>query len=161
VSAWVKWKIASTALMLGVFLALAGFGEAVNEVFAHELGQNLHLGHLISVVWLDLFRMNRLKERFDAGDLPSWRQWIALLAVLAILLNGCSIAKLKAREVVPIVARQQQSRDRLRKRLQVLRRGFGSEPGQLENPAGVPVWWGRTVPADNADEPNDRPRSSY
>jgi ABC-2 type transport system permease protein len=98
-SAWVRWKIASTALMLGVFFALAGFGEAVNEVLRTSWGKVFNLGYLISVVWLDLFRVDPIALKAAIGGLPSWAAWMALLGVAAFFLFMLN-RKLKAREVV-------------------------------------------------------------
>jgi ABC-2 type transport system permease protein len=102
-SAWVKWKIAASALMLGVFFALAGFGEAINEILRTNWGKLFNLGYLIAVIWLDLFRVDRIKQRVDfsnpRSDLPSWAAWITLTAIAAfclLLLNR----RLKAKEVV-------------------------------------------------------------
>ncbi|MCU1307445.1 MAG: hypothetical protein JWN45_2140 [Acidobacteriaceae bacterium] len=102
-SAWVKWKIASTTLMLGVFFALAGFGEAVNEVLRTSWGKLFNLGYLISVVWLDLFRVEQFRQRINVRgsfvELPAWAAWIALLGLTAFCLLMLN-RKLKAREVV-------------------------------------------------------------
>lgn len=103
-SAWVKWKIASTTLMLGVFFALAAFGEAVNEVLRTNWGRIFNLGYLIGVIWIDLFRVAPVQERINTiivsfSPLPSWAAWIALLALAAFCLLMLN-RKLKAREVV-------------------------------------------------------------
>jgi ABC-2 type transport system permease protein len=99
ISAWVKWKIVSSSMMLGVFFALAGFGEALDQILRSHWGKLFNLGHLISVAWLDLFRVERFSVRDPHGELPAPAAWIAILgfAALSLLLLN---RKLKAREVV-------------------------------------------------------------
>jgi ABC-2 type transport system permease protein len=98
-SGWVKWKIAASALMLGVFFALAGFGEAINAVLRTNWGKLLNLGHLIGVIWLALFRLNYGTMRRDFADLPLWAAWAMLISITGfslLMLNR----RLKAKEVV-------------------------------------------------------------
>jgi ABC-2 type transport system permease protein len=98
-SGWVKWKIAASALMLGVFFALAGFGEAINAVLRTNWGKLLNLGHLIGVIWLALFRLNYGTMRRGFADLPLWAAWAMLISITGfslLMLNR----RLKAKEVV-------------------------------------------------------------
>ncbi|MCU1287081.1 MAG: hypothetical protein JWO13_3431 [Acidobacteriales bacterium] len=99
-SAWIKWKLSATALMLGVFFALAGFGEAVNEILRTKWGKIFNLPAAIQLVWLDLFQVP-MNSRFrgGAGDLPSWAAWAILLSFTSFCLLMLN-RKLKAREVV-------------------------------------------------------------
>jgi ABC-2 type transport system permease protein len=55
-SAWVKWKIAAGALILGVFFLGAGFGEVINEVWNTHYGDLLNLSEVMHTLWADLFR---------------------------------------------------------------------------------------------------------
>lgn len=55
-SAWVKWKIAAGALVLGVFFAGAGFGTAINNVLRTHYGALLSLNQVIYTIWGELFR---------------------------------------------------------------------------------------------------------
>lgn len=103
-SAWVKWRIAATGLMFAVFVVTPGFGEAINEVLRTNWGHVLSLGHMVRVVWFNLFRLPLTPQQSGAGsptdkDLPVWVSWIGVLALCSIcvfLLN----TRLKAREVV-------------------------------------------------------------
>jgi ABC-2 type transport system permease protein len=71
-SAWVKWKIAAGALILGVFFAGAGFGAAINSVMRTNTGTVIDLTQVIHTIWSDLFR-------YDSGiDMPVTSAWIAL-----------------------------------------------------------------------------------
>jgi ABC-2 type transport system permease protein len=99
-SAWIKWRLSATALMLGVFFALAGFGEAVNEILRTKWGKIFNLPAAIQLVWLDLFQVP-MSSRFRGGanDLPSWAAWAVLLTFTSFCLLMLN-RKLKAREVV-------------------------------------------------------------
>ncbi|HUS19440.1 MAG TPA: hypothetical protein VMZ25_07300 [Terriglobales bacterium] len=102
VSAWVRWKIAATALMVVIFFVVPGFGEAFNEVLRTHWGKLLNLSYLISRIWNDLFRSpNVLKPglppRFT--DVPVWSAWLVLAFVIMLSLWMLN-KKLKAREVV-------------------------------------------------------------
>ncbi|MBN1805259.1 MAG: ABC transporter permease [Sedimentisphaerales bacterium] len=55
-SAWVKWKIAAGASILGVFFAGAGFGAVINNVTRTHYGDFINLTQVIHVIWSDLFR---------------------------------------------------------------------------------------------------------
>jgi ABC-2 type transport system permease protein len=99
-SAWVRWRIVSTAAMLVVFFAFAGFGEVLNNVLRTKWGFLLNIGYVINVIWFDVFRMQPVR-RFNNRlfELPSWSAWMVVLILTAAcvwMLNR----KLKAREVV-------------------------------------------------------------
>ena len=55
-SAWVKWKIAAGALILGVFFAGAGFGAAINNVTNTNYGAFINLKQVVRTIWSDLFQ---------------------------------------------------------------------------------------------------------
>jgi ABC-2 type transport system permease protein len=57
-SAWVKWKIAAGALILGVFFAGAGFGAAINGIMRTKSGTMIDLAQMIATVWSKLFRLD-------------------------------------------------------------------------------------------------------
>jgi ABC-2 type transport system permease protein len=57
-SAWVKWKIAAGALILGVFFAGAGFAEAINQVMRTKSGTLINLTQVIATIWAKLFRLD-------------------------------------------------------------------------------------------------------
>jgi ABC-2 type transport system permease protein len=103
VSAWVRWKIAATALMVVIFFVVPGFGEVFNEVLRTYWGKLLNLSYLIGLIWADLFGVklnnpaNVANPRFN--DVPIWSAWLVLAFVITLsmwMLNK----KLKAREVV-------------------------------------------------------------
>jgi ABC-2 type transport system permease protein len=55
-SAWVKWRIAAGALILGVFFVGAGFGAAIDEVLHTHYGSLISLTEVVHTIWADLFR---------------------------------------------------------------------------------------------------------
>ncbi|HUQ49766.1 MAG TPA: hypothetical protein VM056_03545 [Terriglobales bacterium] len=101
ISAWIRWKIAATALMLAIFFIGPGFGEAMNEILRIHWGKLLNLGYLIGRVWYGLFRVPSTElgdiQRFR--DVPLWSAWAVLTGVVLFSLFMLN-KKLKAREVV-------------------------------------------------------------
>jgi ABC-2 type transport system permease protein len=92
-SAWVRWKIAAGALILGVFFAGAGFGAAINAVMRTHYGTLINLGETSFTVWSKLFR-------HDPGNgVALTDAWISLGLACAICLWLLS-RKVRAFEVV-------------------------------------------------------------
>ncbi|MEO6119893.1 MAG: hypothetical protein ABIP12_04320 [Terriglobales bacterium] len=104
ISAWVRWKIAATALMVVVFFVVPGFGEVFNEVLRTYWGKMLNLSYLIGIIWAQLFKVplgdpanSGIHPRFQ--DVPVWSAWMALAFVILASLWMLN-KKLRAREVV-------------------------------------------------------------
>jgi hypothetical protein len=105
-SAWVRWKIAASALLFGTFFISAAFSVIVNQILETKLGYLLNLGHLVGTIWAKLLavpaRETLLGTLFNVrrGDeVPQWAAWAMLLGMCAFcvwLLDR----KLRAREVV-------------------------------------------------------------
>ena len=99
-SAWVKWRIVSTAGMLVVFFAFAGFGQVVNQVLRTSWGHLLNVGYVINMIWFDLFRMQPVRGLNNRiFELPAWSAWMAVAVVTCVCLLMLN-RKLRAREVV-------------------------------------------------------------
>ena len=79
-SAWVKWKIAAGALILGVFFAGAGFGAVINNVTRTHYGDFINLTQVIHVIWSDLFRTG------SRANLSVNEAWIVLGVTCALCL---------------------------------------------------------------------------
>jgi ABC-2 type transport system permease protein len=104
-SAWVKWRLAASALLFGTFFLSAAFSEIINEVLRTKAGNVFNLGYVIGVIWAKMLdvgpRATMLGELFDikrGGEIPHWQAWFALgivSAVCILLLNR----KLRGREV--------------------------------------------------------------
>jgi ABC-2 type transport system permease protein len=77
-SAWVKWKIAAGALLLGVIFAGAGFGMAINSLMRTSYGSLIDLSQVVHTIWSDLFR-------YDTGtDMSVGSAWVVLGLVSAL-----------------------------------------------------------------------------
>jgi ABC-2 type transport system permease protein len=79
-SAWVKWRIAAGALILGVMFFLTGFGAAINAVLGSHIGFYIAPGALITRVCSQLFGLESPVE-ISAGS-----AWVALLVMCGICL---------------------------------------------------------------------------
>ncbi len=96
---WVRWRIAATALMLGIFFVLPGFGVVVDSILRTHWGMLLNFPYVITLVWAHLFRFQTDQFHHAQFDLvPLWSAWASILSVCALsvwLLHR----RLKAREV--------------------------------------------------------------
>lgn len=92
-SAWVKWRIAAGALLLGVLFIGAGFAAAINSVLQTQQGNLLNISRLINIIWQDLLH--------DSGDrvLPAGEAWFGVLAFAALCFYML-MKKVRANEVV-------------------------------------------------------------
>jgi len=93
VSAWIKWKTAAGAAILGIFFVGAGFGTAINAVLRTKYGSLINLSQVTNTVWSGLFR-----EHADSG-LETLDAWNAL-AVTCLLCLWLLFKKVRAFEVV-------------------------------------------------------------
>ncbi len=70
-SALVKWRIAAGALILGIFFAGAGFGDAINGILHTNYGTVIDLSEVMRIIWAYLFRhgyMDTNLTTFQAGS---------------------------------------------------------------------------------------------
>jgi ABC-2 type transport system permease protein len=105
-SAWVRWRLAASALLFGVFFISAAFSEIVNEVLETKSGYLLNLGHLVGTIWARMLQMSPrrtlLGEMFNirrGDEVPLWAVCLMLAAIASVcvmLLNK----RLRGREVV-------------------------------------------------------------
>jgi ABC-2 type transport system permease protein len=93
-SAWVKWKIAAGALILGVFFAGSGFGAAINGVMRTNYGTLIDLSQDIFIIWARLFRVADANLRVDPWDAAD------ALAAACIVCLWLLFKKVRAFEVV-------------------------------------------------------------
>jgi ABC-2 type transport system permease protein len=105
-SAWVKWKVAASALLFGVFFISSAFSEIVNEVMDTHLGSLLNLGQLIGRIWAHMLSAGGprsfIGEMFDiktGTDLPFWAVWSMLAAICGVCVWMLD-RKLRAKEAV-------------------------------------------------------------
>lgn len=92
-SAWVKWRLAAGALVLGVMFFLSGFGAAINAVLRSNIGYYISPGALITRVSAAMFGLD------PPMDISTWSAWAGLLIMcgLCLLLLG---KKVRAYEVI-------------------------------------------------------------
>jgi len=92
-SAYVKWRIAAGALLLGVLFLGAGFAQAINRVLQTQQGYLIDVSKLTNIIWQDLFH--------DSGEraLPAGEAWFGLLAFAALCFY-LLMKKIRANEVV-------------------------------------------------------------
>jgi ABC-2 type transport system permease protein len=93
-SAWVKWRIAAGACVLGLHFVGAGFAQAINEILRTRKGSLINLGEVIHTVWGSLFDASR------GADLSVTQAWIVLgvtcalcLILLARRIRGFEVVK--------------------------------------------------------------------
>jgi ABC-2 type transport system permease protein len=100
VSVWVKWRIAATALMLGIFFLLPALGAILDAILRTHWGALMNFPYMITLIWAHLFRLDAIHRHYSSGFdvVPLWSAWASLLSVCAFcfwLLDR----KLRAREV--------------------------------------------------------------
>lgn len=111
ISAWVKWRLAASAALFGIFFIPAIFGTIINELFRTRIGNLINLSALINAVWSGMFgtfsRQSgqvrvRAGGRYSVVTLlepPLWSSWL----VLGLICAGCLFLlykKVRAYEVV-------------------------------------------------------------
>ncbi len=112
ISAWVKWRMAARAALLGLFFIPSVFAAVVNEMFQTRWGHIFDLQALIWNVWSGLFglfvrqtgeiqqyRKNGIFREVVMSEPPLWASWFVLFLICAFCLWLLS-RKVKAYEVV-------------------------------------------------------------
>jgi ABC-2 type transport system permease protein len=92
-SAWVKWRIAAGACILGLHFVGAGFGQAINQILQTRHGSLINSAQVIHTIWADLFRSGR------SMDLSVTQAWI-VLGVACLLCLGLLSQRIRGFEVV-------------------------------------------------------------
>ena len=99
-SAWLKWRVAASAMMLAFFFVGPGFGAAVNATLGTNWGHVFDVLYAVKLIWVGLFRVPvSTAEGLNMLGIPLWAAWGTVAATCGIsllLLNR----RLKAREVV-------------------------------------------------------------
>jgi ABC-2 type transport system permease protein len=110
ISSWVKWRIAASAALIGVFFIPAAFGGALNEIFRTRAGNLISMPNLIKSTWSGLFGTFVQQSRvrgfargrrvfLDIFEPPLWSTWLVLFAIGAFCLL-LLVRKVRAYEVV-------------------------------------------------------------
>jgi ABC-2 type transport system permease protein len=101
-SVWVRWRLAAMGLFIGVFAVGQAAGRILARMFESNWGRLLDINYLVTMVWWNLFRLQRPPRALrglSAAELPWWSPWlvIALACALCLLILD---RRLRAREVV-------------------------------------------------------------
>jgi hypothetical protein len=112
ISAWVKWRLAASAGLIGLFFIPSVFAAILNEMLETHWGNILSLGMLIRNVWAGLFgtfvrQVGEVREmrrgvvirQVLMTEPPLWASWVVLFLICALCLWLLS-RKVKAYEVV-------------------------------------------------------------
>jgi ABC-2 type transport system permease protein len=92
-SAWVKWKIAAGALVLGVFFVGTAFGAAINNVMRTHYGGLISLNQVMYTIWGELFR-------YDWGAQLSVTQACIVLSLACLLCVWLLAKRIRPFEVI-------------------------------------------------------------
>jgi len=112
ISAWVKWRVAARAALIGIFFIPTIFAGIVNQLFETRWGNIFSLYTLIANVWAGLFgtfvrqssqvqeyRNGRIISQVVISEPPLWVSWFVLFLICTFCLWLLS-RKVKAYEVV-------------------------------------------------------------
>jgi ABC-2 type transport system permease protein len=108
VSAWVKWRMAASAALIGLYLIPSVFGEIVNVMFMTRWGHILSIEAVRRNLTAGLFgtfvEVTGRMTGYDSQEIilrepPLWCSWFALFLLCAICL-GLLSRKVKAYEVI-------------------------------------------------------------
>lgn len=99
-SAWLKWRVAASALMLAFFFVGPGFGAAINATLGTNWGHFFDVLYNVKLIWVGLFRVPlSTAQGLQMLGIPLWAAWLSVgttCGLSLLLLNR----RLKAREVV-------------------------------------------------------------
>jgi ABC-2 type transport system permease protein len=111
ISAWVKWRIAASAGLIGLFFIPSVFAVILNQLLETHWGNIISLAATIQNVWAGLFgtfvrqpaEIRRMRGQVISSALmsepPLWASWLMLFFVCALCLLLLS-RKVKAYEVI-------------------------------------------------------------
>ena len=112
ISAWVKWRLAASAALIGLFFIPSVFAEILNKMLETHWGNILSIGMLIRNIWAGLFgtfvrevgevreeRRGVIIRQVLMTEPPLWASWFMLFLICALCLWLLS-RKVKAYEVV-------------------------------------------------------------
>lgn len=98
IAVWVRWRIAATGLMLGVFFVLPVLGQIFDHILRSNWGNLINFPLMISIIWANLFRLAATKRASGFDIVPLWAAWASVLA-LCVFCVWLLHRKLVAREV--------------------------------------------------------------
>ncbi|MBL8168526.1 MAG: ABC transporter permease subunit [Acidobacteria bacterium] len=93
-SAWIKWRTAASAALFAIFIIPTPIGFAIQGILGTTKGHLLNLSVALSVLNIDLFRLDPDDKLFSTGE-----AWIVFFGYAALCLFMLS-RKVRAYEVV-------------------------------------------------------------
>jgi ABC-2 type transport system permease protein len=111
ISALVKWRLAASAALLGIFFIPSVFGEIINNIFLTRWGNLLSLRAVTRAVWAGLFGIFQRQTGHIEGmvngrylnivlmEPPLWTAWLVLCLIAAVCLAVIA-RRVRAYEVV-------------------------------------------------------------
>lgn len=112
VSAWVKWRVIASAILLAIFFIPTIVGEAINNLFVTRYGNLISLGALIGNIWAGLFRSfrptdshiqemrrGRVVSQVILNQPPLWSHWL-MLSLICLFCLWLLYTRVRAYEVV-------------------------------------------------------------
>lgn len=112
VSAWVKWRVVASAILLAVFFIPSVLGEVINTLFQTRYGHLISLGALVANIWAGLFRTfnplssdvrevhnGKIIREVLINQPPLWSFWL-MLALVCVFCLWLLYTRVRAYEVV-------------------------------------------------------------
>jgi len=99
IAVWVRWRIAATALMFGVFFLLPAMGAVISVILRTRWGNVINFPGMVLVIWAHLFLIQQSNaDSTSIVFIPAWGAWASALGLCAICIWLID-RKLRAREV--------------------------------------------------------------
>lgn len=95
VSAYVRWRIVATGLMVALVFIPSGFGAVISGVLRTRWGFLLNVPYMVTLIWMDLLHL----EMNFRGGVPVWAAWMSLVSVCGLCLLILN-KRIRARQVV-------------------------------------------------------------
>ncbi len=112
VSAWVKWRVVASAILLAIVFIPSILGEVINTLFQTRYGHLISLSSLVGNIWAGLFRTfnpvssnvvqgrnGRIVRDVIINQPPLWSFWL-MLALVCLFCLWLLYTRVRAYEVV-------------------------------------------------------------
>jgi ABC-2 type transport system permease protein len=98
-SAWVKWRLAASAAIFGVYTIPSVFAASVDQIYHTAWGEGFSLSGIIGNITSSLFGLANSAQAAGVSGPPVWSQWMLLAMFCAVCLTLLNW-KLRAYEVI-------------------------------------------------------------
>ena len=112
ISAWVKWRVIASAILLAIFFVPSIVGGVINTLFVTRYGNLISLNALIGNIWSGLFRTfsptdnqaleirrGRILNQIVLNQPPLWSHWL-ILSLIFLFCLWMLYTRIRAYEVV-------------------------------------------------------------